>query len=115
MFSSESRVLGRCEPETSGNLCSVFWELSSQLNSNAGLWAGLLHLRSGYGRSATNGYVGLLARPLTVPPSQGGFALARWPLENSIASTSIFVLQATKSQRWMPWRLEPKKDVGKLR
>jgi hypothetical protein len=32
--------------------------------------------------------------------------------ENSIASTSIFVLQATKSQRWMPWRLKPKKDVG---
>jgi hypothetical protein len=22
------------------------------------------------------------------------------------------VLQATKSQRWMPWRLKPKKDVG---
>ena len=36
----------------------------------------------------------------------------RAPLENSIASTSIFVLQATKSQRWMPWRLKPKKDVG---
>ena len=34
------------------------------------------------------------------------------PFENSIASTSIFVLQATKSQRWMPWRLKPKKDVG---
>jgi hypothetical protein len=34
------------------------------------------------------------------------------PLENSKASTSIFVLQATKSQRWMPWRLKPKKDVG---
>ena len=33
-------------------------------------------------------------------------------LENSIASTSIFVLQATKSQRWMPWRLKPIKDVG---
>src|SRR6202008_3591060 len=33
-------------------------------------------------------------------------------LENCIASTSIFVLQATKSQRWMPWRLKPKKDVG---
>jgi hypothetical protein len=33
-------------------------------------------------------------------------------LENSIASTSIFVLQATKSQRWMPRRLKPKKDVG---
>src|SRR5205085_9175347 len=37
---------------------------------------------------------------------------ARSSLENSIASTSIFVLQATKSQRWMPWRLKPKKDVG---
>src|SRR5580700_4316099 len=34
------------------------------------------------------------------------------PLENSIASTSICVLQATKSQRWMPWRLKPMKDVG---
>jgi hypothetical protein len=34
------------------------------------------------------------------------------PLENSKASTSIFVLQATKSQRRMPWRLKPKKDVG---
>ncbi len=33
-------------------------------------------------------------------------------LENSKASTSIFVLQATKSQRRMPWRLKPKKDVG---
>jgi hypothetical protein len=33
-------------------------------------------------------------------------------LENSKASTSIFVLQATKSQRRMPWRLRPKKDVG---
>ena len=35
--------------------------------------------------------------------------------ENSRASTSIFFKsnnQATKSQRWMPWRLEPKKDVG---
>jgi hypothetical protein len=32
-------------------------------------------------------------------------------LENSIASTSIFDLQATKSQRWMPWRLKPMKDV----
>jgi hypothetical protein len=58
-------------------------------------------------------------------------------LENSIASTSIFlfsqsvfglsfvcfvpvfleagVSQAMKSQRWMPWRLEPMKDVGMLR
>ena len=34
------------------------------------------------------------------------------PFENSIASTSIFVLQAIKSQRWMPWHLEPKKDVA---
>ena len=39
-------------------------------------------------------------------------ACAVLPLENSKASTSIFVLQATKSQRWMPWRLKPKKDVG---
>jgi hypothetical protein len=36
----------------------------------------------------------------------------RSSLENSIASTSIFSFQATKSQRWMPWRLKPKKDVG---
>ena len=33
-------------------------------------------------------------------------------LENSIASTSIYVLQVIKSQRRMPWRLKPKKDVG---
>ena len=39
-------------------------------------------------------------------------ACAVQPLENSKASTSIFVLQATKSQRRMPWRLKPKKDVG---
>ena len=39
-------------------------------------------------------------------------ARAGQPLENSKASTSIFVLQATKSQRRMPWRLKPKKDVG---
>src|SRR5439155_22065652 len=45
--------------------------------------------------------------PLAYAPS-----LARPSLENSIASTSIFVLQATKSQRWMPWRLKPMKDVG---
>lgn len=36
----------------------------------------------------------------------------RYLFENSIASTSIFVLQVNKSQRWMPWRLEPMKDVG---
>ena len=41
-----------------------------------------------------------------------GFSPQRASLENSIASTSIFVFQATKSQRWMPWRLKPKKDVG---
>src|SRR6185437_15019535 len=39
-------------------------------------------------------------------------ACAAQTLENSKASTSIFVLQATKSQRRMPWRLKPKKDVG---
>src|SRR5439155_16115907 len=44
----------------------------------------------------------LLAPGRSTPPS----------LENFIASTSIFVLQATKSQRWMPWRLKPMKDVG---
>jgi hypothetical protein len=42
----------------------------------------------------------------------GGEPRAVQPLENSKASTSIFVLQVTKSQRWMPWRLKPKKDVG---
>ena len=38
----------------------------------------------------------------------------RVPLENCRASTSIlfFNFQATKSQRWMPWRQEPMKDVG---
>src|SRR5207245_7322265 len=46
---------------------------------------------------------------LPVPLSGGGVAA---PFENFIASTSIFVFQATKSQRWMPWRLKPKKDVG---
>src|SRR5581483_11233905 len=44
--------------------------------------------------------------------SRTAFILNAALLENSIASTSIFVLQATKSQRWMPWRLKPKKDVG---
>ena len=36
------------------------------------------------------------------------------PLENCRASTSIFIslYKATKSQRWMPWRQEPMKDVG---
>ena len=41
------------------------------------------------------------------------------PFENCTANTSIFIncrcicnFQATKSQRWMPWRLLPKKDVG---
>jgi hypothetical protein len=36
------------------------------------------------------------------------------PLENCRASTSIYTevfFQATKSQRWMPWRLLPMKDV----
>ena len=42
----------------------------------------------------------------------GRASRAETPLENSRASTSIFVLQAMKSQRWMPWRLKPKKDVG---
>jgi len=46
------------------------------------------------------------------PKSVVGSARAGEPLENSRASTSIFVLQAMKSQRWMPWRLKPKKDVG---
>ena len=33
-------------------------------------------------------------------------------LENCRASTSILFFQATKSQRWMPWRQEPMKDVS---
>jgi hypothetical protein len=38
--------------------------------------------------------------------------VCRAHLENSIASTSIYVLQVIKSQRRMPWRLKPMKDVG---
>jgi hypothetical protein len=54
------------------------------------------------------------ARPVRArtPVVEVGRARAVGPLENSRASTSIFVLQAIKSQRWMPWRLKPKKDVG---
>ena len=58
-------------------------------------------------------------RPLVAPRQCLQAFRASWlyspqraSLENSIASTSIFVFQATKSQRWMPWRLKPKKDVG---
>jgi hypothetical protein len=57
-----------------------------------------------------------------VVSSRPGWGRVRvvWLLENSIASTSIFsfvmdvgsVFQAMKSQRWMPWRLMPMKDVG---
>ncbi len=63
--------------------------------------------------------------PLVTPPASGRAAARRlrpwsvrrrWTtralLENSIASTSIYVLQVTKSQRRMPWRLKPMKDVG---
>ena len=46
------------------------------------------------------------------PPEAPAIMSGPAPLENSIASTSIFVYQATKSQRWMPWRLKPMKDVG---
>lgn len=42
------------------------------------------------------------------PASPGS---ARTPLENFIVSTSIKYSQASKSQRWMPWRQMPKKDV----
>jgi hypothetical protein len=54
------------------------------------------------------------ARPVRArtPVVEVGSARTVGPLENSRASTSIFVLQVTKSQRWMPWRLKPKKDVG---
>jgi hypothetical protein len=55
----------------------------------------------------------LAPHPPTSPAvSAEGVPRAEAPLENSRASTSIFVLQAIKSQRWMPWRLKPKKDVG---
>ena len=47
-----------------------------------------------------------------LPPSFGAPAPPHPPLENCIASTSIKYSQATKSQRWMPWRQMPMKDVG---
>ena len=53
-----------------------------------------------------------LAYPFGLPPARFSLPGRRASFENSIASTSIFVLQATKSQRWMPRRLKPKKDVG---
>ena len=56
---------------------------------------------------------------VSVEPRRGfrcaGLPLPRWPLENCRASTSInknLFFQATKGQRWMPWRQEPMKDVG---
>ncbi len=64
----------------------------------------LLRYGAGYDRSPV--------RALAVASFAAIPARADQPLENSKASTSIFVLQATKSQRWMPWRLKPKKDVG---
>jgi hypothetical protein len=60
------------------------------------------------------GYVGASGAdlfPFSISTAAYGGCWSK-PLENSIASTSIFVLQATKSQRWMPWRLKPMKDVG---
>src|SRR5207237_9186427 len=57
-------------------------------------------------------FEGATAPRLWCGASSLSVASTRSSLENSIASTSIFVLQATKSQRWMPWRLKPKKDVG---
>src|ERR1700712_520632 len=60
-----------------------------------------------------NGNASPCGWPLVVcDPSLRLCAARSSPLENSIASTSIFVYQATKSQRWMPWRLKPMKDVG---
>ena len=55
---------------------------------------------------------GSRARPLVAHKQAESPSCSRAALENSIASTSIFSFQATKSQRWMPWRLKPKKDVG---
>ena len=66
---------------------------------------------AGSRRYPTSSSLSPRAYPTTVQ-SAGVAARAVEPLENSRASTSIFVLQATKSQRWMPWRLKPKKDVG---
>jgi hypothetical protein len=82
------------------NLCSVYKEHRSlSADDNAGFRAGACH--------ALGAAVGPPADLLPITATNGCV-----PLENSIASTSIFVLQATKSQRWMPWRLKPKKDVG---
>ena len=52
------------------------------------------------------------AAPMSQSATCGCVSRAGLSFENSRASTSIFVLQARKSQRWMPWRLKPKKDVG---
>ena len=39
--------------------------------------------------------------------------IGRAHLENSIAANTVFFIdQETKGTRWMPWRQEPKKDVG---
>ena len=49
------------------------------------------------------------------PPTIGRGARPRPLVENCRASTSIKneeISQATKSQRWMPWRQMPMKDVG---
>ena len=43
--------------------------------------------------------------------SPAGFDRPLLFLDNCIASTSIFEIQATKSQRWMPWHMAPMKDV----
>ena len=78
--------------DESGNLCSVFRE------------------RRGAPRTV---YAGAFrCGPLAARRTKSLRRRSVVPLENSIASTSIFVLQATKSQRWMPWRLKPMKDVG---
>ena len=50
--------------------------------------------------------------PPEAPGRSRPFGAPQRPLENCIASTSIKYSQAMKSQRWMPWRQMPMKDVG---
>jgi hypothetical protein len=59
----------------------------------------------------------ILVEPCSESATPTDGTAARWffhrqsPFENCTASTSILNFQATKSQRWMPWRQMPMKDV----